>query len=437
MDLMNSMIDTHAYVATVDNGVPVPSLRNEHYHIKRYWIPMCADLEIPADRPFASSLSPAECMFESYLLAFLLIYSYERMLPGHKNRKLGRPADPQSAYQVVSNVNRHLGRHTDSRFSTHQARQALCGLLTEYIDVHGPIQPDRQLPFSKNILAAIYALPNGTVLGSYVLCWNSREGYAIRAVFETSPESGTRLDEVTVSPAKAWTRAKMARSSLSFRIDGVIYADPTAAQLQSLGQHAGDIILLSPATSKCDRWGKRHGGKPIIFPYHADHLYNGCRALVAMELSDPVHGEARKHTPLFRDANSNAFCNHFIRRLLYHMLLHPSVAKHCPYGPTKYSFHSFRRYFASCLGEAGCSKETIQSLCRWLSDEAVEIYNVMRIPEHIATVDAAYNSAPDAITPAILTEMAAVQLDDHALYATWCEDCHIDLTDTVVDPLHD
>ena len=61
----------------------------------------------------------------------------------------------------------------------------------------------------------------------------------------------------------------------------------------------------------------------------------------------------------------------------------------------------------------------------------------MRIPEHIATVDAAYNSAPDAITPAILTEMAAVQLDDHALYATWCEDCHIDLTDTVVDPLHD
>ena len=199
---MHAMIDTH--VSTVKRGVPKSSARNEHYHIKRYWAPVCAELQVQGDRPFASSLSPAEChcMFESDLLAFLVVYAYERMLPGHKNRKLGRPADPASAYKVVNNVNRYLGRHTDSRFSTHQARQAHNGLLSEYADVHGPVQPERQLPFSKTILAAIYALPNGTALGSYVLYWDTQEGVAIRATFEMFPESGARLDEVTYSSLK-------------------------------------------------------------------------------------------------------------------------------------------------------------------------------------------------------------------------------------------
>ena len=89
-------------------------------------------------------------------------------------------------------------------------------------------------------------------------------------MFETASQSGVHLDEVSVSPKKKWTKAKMSRASLHFKINGVIYHDPDAATLMSM-KH-GDTIILIPATSKCDRWGRVHGGKPIILPYHPEHL---------------------------------------------------------------------------------------------------------------------------------------------------------------------
>ena len=107
------------------------------------------------------------------------------------------------------------------------------------------------------------------------------------------------------------------------------------------------------------------------------------------------------------------------------MLNHPSVRRHCE-GIYKYSFHSYRRFYATCLGQAGASVLHIQSMCRWLSEEAVEIYNVMSIDEQIAHVNAAYSSAPASITPVILAQLATTQLDDYELYNAWCEISQVD-----------
>ena len=431
-DLLEDMVDTH--VQLVEAGVPVNTKANEHSHVRKYWIPMCADLGINWQRPERSSMTQDEVSVEQYLLAFLCPYAYTNMEPGHKNKALGRPPDPESAMNVVSNVNRHFGRHNDDRFSTHQARLALTGLLQRHVDTHGPIQPDRQYPFSRDIITALLALPSGTMLGTYKLDWTTTEGKNLRVMFESPTQSGTRLDELTQG-RKAWTKAKMSRGSIYYLIDGEIVVDPTREELLPCGE--GTLVFLTPATSKCDRWGEKHGGKVIVFPYLPHHIWNGARAIIEMELADPVRGvEARRNTPFIRRADGQAFTNHFVRRILHYMLAHPTVSKHCTHGIKAYSFHSYRRFYATCLGQAGASKERIQAMCRWLSDEAVEIYNVMSIEEQVEHVQAAYNAAPHLITPSQLSQLAQTQLDDHDLYRTWGEFCHVDITmDTVVDSM--
>ena len=87
------------------------------------------------------------------------------------------------------------------------------------------------------------------------------------------------------------------------------------------------------------------------------------------------------------------------------MLNQSSVARHLDYGVVHYSFHSFRRMYATCLGQVGATKEQIQSMVRWFSDEAVEIYNGMSESQQIKHVEAAYNAAPKNVTPVLLTQM--------------------------------
>ena len=167
----NAMLMAHvSLVDSVHSGVPINTKDGEDGHIncKKYLMPMCHTLGVPWWRPMPATMSPQELYYEQILLALLVPSAYEHMQPGPKTRRLNRPADPQSAMAVVGNVNRSLGRHSDDRFSTRQAKQALTGLLASHVDTHGPIQPDRQLPFSREILAAILKLPRSQ-LGTYTL----------------------------------------------------------------------------------------------------------------------------------------------------------------------------------------------------------------------------------------------------------------------------
>ena len=223
---------------------------------------MCHTLGVPWRRPMTATMSPQELFYEQILMAFLVPYVYKRMEPGPKNRRLDRPADPQSDMAVVGNMNRLLGRHSDDRFSTRQAKQVLTGLLVSHdiVDTHGPVQPDRQLHFSREILTAILKLPQcqlGTTLS-------------------TSPQSRVRLSRpyskrlcslVFASirfqsyPRRSGPKTNCREPcSISKYMDchGVIYHNPDEATRMSM-KHSNTIILI-PATSKCDRWGRIHGG---------------------------------------------------------------------------------------------------------------------------------------------------------------------------------
>ena len=123
------------------------------------------------------------------------------------------------------------------------------------------------------------------------------------------------------------------------------------------------------------------------------------------------------------------------RTLLYHMIRSPVVRAAAPHVDiTQYSFHSFRRTFATGLARAGASRERIQSMCRWLSLEAVDLYDKLTYNDHCALVDAAYLHSADTITPALLTKLQATQIDDNDLLATWCQECKVDI-ETLPAPL--
>ena len=371
-------------------------------------------------RPSPIGLSEEELWVENMLLGLFGPFAWLHM-QGRKHAQ----ADPHSALKVVSLVNKVLGRHNDDRFNIKYAKAAIVGMLVEHVDTHGPITVDRQHPLTKKLLSAMFSVPTGTKMRSYIMDRQTQEGANLWALFNLAPESGTRGDEVTVNNA-AWTKRKMSKGSLAWHINGVVYtmgAPPD--KLKQIQQT--DYAVITPATSKCDRWGKKHGNKPIVLPFRNNRAYNAAKALRDMELADPVYGQERFDTPLFRNTQGEGFEIAFVRATLKHWLSLPSVAQHRPSGVTKYSFHSFRRYYATCLGSAGASKAQIQSMCRWLSDEAVEIYNIMTDAEKIGHVDAAYAASPTVLTTQMLKQLSLTQIDDDALYRTWCSELHVDV----------
>ena len=190
---------------------------------------------------------------------------------------------------------------------------------------------------------------------------------------------------------------------------------------------------MTPATSKCDRWGNKHGSKTIFLPFRPHHTYNAARALRDYELDFPVPHN-RDSTPLLQDADGRPLKASFVRTMLYHMLRTDQVRSVAPHADIcKYSFHSLRRTFATGLARSGASRERIQSMVRWLSLEAVDLYDKLTFDDHAKYVDAAYINSADTITPALLRSLQRTKMDDNDILQSWCKECHVDLT--VLPPL--
>jgi len=417
IDRLRDMVQTH--LAYVDKGIPASTKSNEKSALKKWQI-FATEIGFNPMRPPPVSLTLNELWVENMLLGLFGPFVWSIQI-GRKHAQ----ADPSSAMKVVALVNKVLGRHNDDRFDIKYAKSALTGMLVEHVDTHGPITVDRQHPFTMNVLAAMFRIPDGTPLGSYTLQKTTPEGANLFALFNLAPESGTRGDEVTVNSTD-WTKRKMSKASLSWHVQGQIYTRGAPPEvLRNLDEDC--YASITPATSKCDRWGKKHGNKPIILPFRKGRAYNAATALRDMELADPIYGQERELAPLFRNAHGEAFEIKFVRSVLKHWLSLPSVAMHRPSGVSHYSFHSFRRYYATCLGSSGASVPQIQSMCRWLSEEAVEIYNVMTDTEKIGLVDAAYLASPSVLTTKMIQQLKMAQIDDDELYRTWCTELRIDI----------
>ena len=351
-------------------------------------------------------------------------------MKGRKNHK--NVALPSSAMNSLRNINRVLNRGACEEASLKRAHKVLKGMLTAYVREFGPIQPDKALPFPKPVLERLLNMPNGTKLGKFTLQWSSQIGRNLRAMFEMAAQSGVRLDECTTGKRDEWDLSKMSRASAVWYISGQYVYDPTPSQLRGLTERDG--LCLIPATSKCDFDGSKHGGKIMFFPFRANHMWNGCRAFRDLELHFPVRGADRDSTPLFSIANKEAVKASFVRTVLHHMLHHAHMAEVNPDPKhTKYTFHSFRKFYCTGLRRAGASVATIQSLCRWSAAESVEGYDMPSPEDHAKLVDSAYCYSPNAITPELLRQSRAYTSADDEVMAVWCQECHVDLSQDHLD----
>ena len=407
------------------DGVPVSTESGERSAWKLYWEPYCAEVGMSPFRPPYSELTPAQQRVEDNLKAIALPYISLKM-PGRKHAV----ALPTSAMASLRAINRRLNRENDDNVQLRKAMTVLKGILTRYVAEYGPILPDQSLPIPKPMLAALFTLPTGTKLGSRSLNLDDQGDCATKTACELAAESGCRLDELTVGQSKTWDKRKMSRASVVWFIAGQYWPSsahpfPSPTQLKSLTEVDG--ACATPACSKCDRWGNKHGSKTIFLPFRPSHTYNAARALRDYELKFPCT-QNRDTTPLFQSADGKPLAAAYVRTLLYHMLRTPQVRAAAPHADiTKYSFHSFRRTFATGLARAGASRERIQSMCRWLSVEAVDLYDKLTFADHCMLVDAAYLNSSDTITPCLLRQLQSTKIDDNDTLASWCKECHIDV----------
>ena len=137
--------------------------------------------------------------------------------------------------------------------------------------------------------------------------------------------------------------------------------------------------------------------------------------------------QIRDQTPLFQLDTGEAFPASTVRSMLYHMFQIPSVRALVPdhhtdtHGKPRYTFHSLRRTFATCLARAGADRPRIQSMVRWLDEGSVDTYDKQSLNDQANYVEAAYMHSPDAVTPATID----VKIDNNDLYQAWCDECHV------------
>jgi hypothetical protein len=164
---------------------------------------------------------------------------------------------------------------------------------------------------------------------------------------------------------------RLRRSSVIWLINGILHADPSPEILSTM-LPLRDMAVIKPPRSKADQDGTKFGTHPIDQLYDPSDSANAATWLRRIELSFPLHGAARLHSPLFF-SNSHAFSpitHSTVDRLLGHLL-----GLHLPANiASNYSFHSFRIGFACALLAAGCPYDMIQALVRWSSAESVKIY---------------------------------------------------------------
>jgi hypothetical protein len=178
-----------------------------------------------------------------------------------------------------------------------------------------------------------------------------------------------RADEVSLRDGRAWSKKRLSRWHLRWRIAGRMVFSPTAEQLSGLRE--GDMAILIPPASKADPWGLEWGPNPIYLRYAPSERVCAARELAQLELEAPCHGERRRTMPLFADHHGSPLATSFLRSELDARL---RSAGFTSARVERITLHSFRVYLACALLELGRTRDEIMALLRWRSDEALRVY---------------------------------------------------------------
>ena len=332
------------------------------------------------------------------------------------NPRDGRKAAlPSSAAKTLAHIRK---MHKDRDYPMVASRLVQNEIRKLYMDHKaqfgvGDLIPKRKEPFTREILLdTILGTPNATVVGRFQLIWSSRSGRSLRGLTKTLASTGFRKSEVSVEKAGQSLCDCLTRANLTWLLRGRIYASGAAPSALLSAPQEGDFAILQPPPSKSDPFDMVWGSKPIFLPFSHDPL-SAFTALADIELHDPIIG-APGMTAMFTADDGAPFTGHFLDRLLHGLLL-----RHFPESVAKrYSWHSCRIWLATALLASGASRAQIQALCRWQTDESLNIYACLGAEQYSRLLSGAFGVRIDAARATALADAAPFICRNDVLAAT-------------------
>ena len=327
------------------------------------WQRWCATWNTPAWRPDFGTLSSVARQREAALAAGFLPWVLTKI----RGRK-GPRALPATAFKKYLHIVKlHFERgiqFTPSKLVNIQLKR----LCRQHVSDFGAasLVPTRKEPMTRVITLALLAAPGGSY-DHFELDWSSRSGRALKALILVLASTGMRKSEVA---SVKFDRTCASRADLVWHLRGKSYASPPPLLLES--PHVGDFVTLRPPLSKADQFGEVWGASPIYISYLPGEPLCAYSALAELERRDQTDPAARASTPLISPDGIAPFTPSFLDSLLRKLLALPTVLG--PVRAKSFSWHSFRIGLATSLLASGASRPMILALCRWQTEESLNIY---------------------------------------------------------------
>ena len=331
----------------------------------KHWAAWCLKMNTDPWRA-AEAVSQMERNREAVLQAGFLRFCHNR-----QSARSGRLAAlPSSATKTLAHIRKlHRDRGcpmVSSALVNTESRR----LHYEYRGLYGvaAMIPKRKEPFTRRILERdILGSPHGLALGpNWELDWSSLAGRSLAALTCTLAQTGFRKAEICIGSRSEHIQYCLKCADLRWMLGGVPTDSPTAAQLSDLGD--GDYAVITPPPSKSDPFDMVWGGNPIWLPYIPDEPLCAAAAIAALMQHRQV--TAPQTTALFVNNDGAPFTAGDLSGALRRMLLrvYPEATV------SLYSWHSARIYLCTSLVEANVSRAQIQAICRWQTEESIDVY---------------------------------------------------------------
>jgi len=330
--------------------------------------------------------APGGELREKYLKAVFLIWCRQKCVSSIPGRATVKPSTILGHLYAVKRVHESNGLDF---LTKGQKAQVVQFLAREYELVHGAesLIPRKREGFTpdmvKKLLRSVDGLKTTFPKLPMILpgSWLVRN---VKAAIALSASGGFRRSEVSVSERTGFTAMDMSRASLFFIIKGEIIRNPSALQLQSMGE--GDYIGVIACPTKNDPLGIHFMPFPIIISFHPHQLEDPGVILRDFALHCPVSTQDLRRTPLFtHSAQGKPLGYNFLVQILAALL--PLVVPQA--SRSNYSWHSFRIGLACALRAAQAPDWVLLALLRWRSSSSIPGYGRMSFESAASWLDQA------------------------------------------------
>ena len=346
---------------------------------------------------------------ESVLQAGFLRFTHLRQ--SVRPRAGRRAALPSSTIKTLAHIRKMHADRDYPMVASNLVQVQLRKLNFEFKDKYGvkDMIPKRKQPFTREILVnTILGTPDGYKLGNYTVKRASRKWRSVCGVTATLAQTGFRKKEITVDKHGQPCDADcLSRGHLSWLLQSRYFNSGSVPSDRLGAAGVGDFAILTPPPSKSDPFDMVWGDKPIWLPFSRDPL-SAFAALAEIEAADELAGPPMS-VALFTGDDGLPFSGAQLDGLLAHLL-----ARHYPPATVKlYSWHSARIFLACALLAAKATRAQIQAVCRWQTEESLNIYACLGAQQYASLLTDAMAVRIDAARAATLADAVPfIDLED-------------------------